>query len=140
MHSRVFNLDVTVYSENEVYFMLKSICSYVDYVDEQTNLKEDLEWLCKCYNLKNENKTITITEDFAKSHWDTLFEKAEKLIKDGLDFNVLYTLKETLFDNTGFMFILENEIYTFDGFMKAKAQGYIKQDDFNVNNTYDYHF
>lgn len=140
MHSRVFNLDVTVYDEDEVYFMLKSICSYVDYVDKQTNLTEDLNWLSNCHNLEIENEMITITEDFAKSHWDTLFKKAEKLIKDGLDFNVLYTLKRTLFDETGFMFIFENEMYTFDGFMKAKAQGYIEQDDFNVNNSYDYHF
>ena len=138
MHSRIYNLDETNYTEDEVYEMMKGTCPLMDYVDEDTDIDEDCEWLGNAL-LVNE-RTITITKEFATKHWETLFEKAKEIIERGFSFDSLWEIRRTLFDETGFMFIHNGELCTYDDFMKYVAQGIITETQFKVYNTYDYHF
>ena len=138
MHSRIYNLDETNYSEDEVYEMLKNESPLMDYVDEDTDIDEDCEWLGNA--LPVNERTITITKEFATKHWETLFEKAKEIIEKGFSFDSLWEIKRTLFKETGFMFIHNGELCTYDAFMKYVAQGIITETQFKVYDTYDYHF
>ena len=140
MHSRIYNLDETNYTEDEVYDMLKGTCSLMDYVDSETNIDEDIEWLVESCNLPAKDDCITITKEFATKHWETLFEKAKEIIERGFSFDSLWEIRRTLFDETGFMFIHDGELCTYDTFMKYVAQGIITETEFKVYDTYDYHF
>ena len=137
MHSRIYNLDETNYTEDEVYDMLKNESPLMDYVDEDTDIDEDCEWLGNA--LPVNERTITITKEFATKHWETLFEKAKEIIEKGFSFDSLWEIRRTLFDATAFMFIYNGELCTYDEFMKYVAQGIITETQFKIYNTWDYH-
>ena len=139
MHSRIYNLDETNYTEDEVYDMLQNVCDYADYVSTDCDKKEDIEWLVESCNLPAKDDTITITKEFATKHWETLFEKAKEIIEKGFSFDSLWEIRRTLFNETAFMFIHNGELCTYDEFLKYVARGVITETEFKIYNTWDYH-
>lgn len=65
MHSRIYNLDKIKYTEDEVFDMVKYACPMMDYVDSETNIDDDCEWLLGS-KLPVKGRTITETFDY---HW-----------------------------------------------------------------------
>ena len=138
MHSRIYNLDETNYTEDEVYEMVKDVCPLMDYVNEDTDTDGDCEWLGNALPVKG--RTITITKEKAIKHWNGIFNQVKRLANEGLSFDNLYTVQRLLNDRTGFLLILDRGVYPLDEFLRYVAQGIIAEGEYTVYKTYDYHF
>ena len=160
MHSRIFQISKTPidredYIEEYKYYDHWFTGSVADYVDDDTDRNDDVEWLQSCYGNKglsfgqDDNGEYFVIEDKAK-YFEANFEKFQKELKElsektfddfmGGEGNMsLYRLKESYDDEFGFYIDDRNEYHgliTFDRFMRYTTVG----EKYYIGATIDYHF
>ncbi len=151
MHSRIFIMSQVhevdfndIPTEDELLDMLPN---GVDYVSKETALDEDIEWLCKFYNLKKVEK---INKNVYKIDKQELIEslKNEKkrrvkivkgLLEDKQEEDVdLWLVSYEAYNRKGFLFYFLDEAINEIDLLKALKN--LKIDSLYVVASFDYHF
>jgi hypothetical protein len=160
MHSRIYQISKTPidkedYIEESNYYDHWFTNSVADYVDDDTNRDDDIEWLKDCYEKKglyfgqDDNGEYFIVEDKTK-FFEANFEKFQKELKElsektlddfmGGEGNMsLYRLKSSYDDEFGFYIDDDGEYHgvaTFNRFMRCATVG----TKYYIGATIDYHF
>ena len=159
MHSRIYQIskapiDRDDYIGEDKYYDHWFLNSIADYVNEDTNRDDDIEWIQDCYGNKglsfgqDDNGEYFIIEDRTK-YFEAKFEEfkkeLEELSKKTLDDFMdrsnmsLFRLKDSYDDEFGF-YIDDNGEYqglaTFDEFMRCTTVG----TKYYIGATIDYHW
>ena len=157
MHSRIYQVSKTPidkcdYIEESYYYDHWFLNSVADYVNEDTDRNDDIEWLKVCYEKKglsfgqDDNGEYFIVEDKEK-YFETNFEEFQKALKElsertfddfisGESGIFLYRIKRSYDDKYGFY--VESEecgCDTFDEFMRYTTVG----TKYYIGATIDYH-
>ena len=160
MHSKIYQISKTPidkddYIEESNYYDHWFTNSVADYVDDDTNRNDGIEWLKDCYEKKglsfgqDDNGEYFIVEDKTK-FFEANFENFQKELKElsektlddfmGGESNMsLYRLKSLYDDKFGFYIDDGGEyhgIATFDRFMRCATVG----TKYYIGATIDYHF
>lgn len=160
MHSRIYQISKTPidrddYIEEDKYYDHWFTGSVADYVDDDTDRDDDVEWLQSCYGNKglsfgqDDSGEYFVVDDKAK-YFEANFEKFQKELKElsektfddfmgGEGSMSLYRLKESYDDEFGFYIDDRNEYHglvTFDRFMRCATVG----EKYYIGATIDYHF
>ncbi len=123
-----------------------------DYVNEDTNEKEDIEWFLGCYRDFNEyfrvnNKdieieSITFLPGFKRAYFNGRFERLRQQINsmtidDFTDSLRVYGLKELIENKFGFYICSEDNLQTMDNFVRKLPD---REVTYYFGNTIDYHY
>lgn len=160
MHSRIYQISKTPidkedYIEESNYYDHWFINSVADYVSDDTNRDDDIEWLKGCYGKKglsfgqDDNGEYFVVEDKSK-YFEASFEEFKKELKklsektldnfiSGESDMSLYRLKSSYDDEFGFYIDDVGEYHgvaTFDRFMRCATVG----TKYYIGATIDYHF
>ena len=158
MHSRIYQIskkpiDKDDYIKESRYWDHWFINSIADYVDDDTNRAEDIEWLKDCYEARglsfgtDEDGEYFIVEDKVK-YFMSKFETFQEALKELSEIVIedfasnkygmqMYRLKDAYEDK--FSFYIdgdETDMDTFDCFVRNAEVG-VK---FYIGATIDYHF
>lgn len=160
MHSRIYQISKTPidrddYIEEDNYYDHWFTGRVADYVNDDTNRDDDIEWLQSCYGNNglsfgcDDNGEYFIVEDKTK-YFGAKFEKFKNELKElsektfddfmgrGSEMS-LYRLKSSYDDEFGFYIDDCGEYHgleTFDGFMRSTTEG----TKYYIGGTIDYHF
>lgn len=162
MHSRIFCLvskneteeekekireNFEFLNEDDLYEQFQ--CYGFDYCNEETNLRDDWEWLgqnkvCETYE---ENGRLYVRflpdgiKDFVESKLEELKQRVEDLSIDNLDSFTVYDLKRLLNDEHSFWFLIDDRYndYTFDSLMLLLLKNE-EPKEYEVVKSVDYHF
>ena len=167
MHSRIFCLvsknqseeekenikkDFKGLTEDEFYDQFQSYG--VDYCNDETNLKDDWEWLgrnkaCEIYE-EDGRFFIRFTKDCIKNYisnkLEKLKEKVDELTLENFDEWVVFDLQNLLNDKHSFWFLINEQYndYSFDSLLlsmwKDIQQGKNINLDYEVVKSVDYHY
>ena len=160
MHSRIYQISKTPidrddYIDESNYYDHWFLNSVADYVNEDTNRKDDIEWLQSCYGNKglsfgqDDNGEYFVVEDKVK-YFETNFKEFQKELEElsrktlddfmGGESNMsLYRLKSSYDDEFGFYIddsLEYHGVATFDRFMRCATVG----EKYYIGATIDYHF
>lgn len=140
MHSRIFNLSDEVMSEDRIYDLIKYFNGMVDYVvekdDEDSN--NSIDWFDNSTGIKvDRNGDFEISSEFAKQHWDKIFDEVSKI---EMNVDNLYKIVNLINDTCGLYVYYGDELYTLDGFMRDIIRGYIEEHNFHIYQVFDYHY
>ena len=155
MHSRIFQ--VSMEPINKADYIVESdywdhwfTNTWADYVSEDCDRKDSIEWLKNCYETKGikfgtddngeyfivKNKQAYFENSF-KAFTDILEEIAKYTIEDfTYGFIEMYSLKQAYENKYGFYVDADGELMTLDSFIRGCATGEI----YYIGNTIDYHF
>lgn len=159
MHSRIFQLersleDINNYSLEEYQFYCDCKHSWfigyiADYVDEDTNRNEDIEWFLECYHDFNEyfkannkiEESITFSPNFKKAYFNGRFERLKQQINsitidEFTNSLKAYTLKELIENRFDFYIYSRDKLQTMDDFVRDLPD---KEITYYFGNTLDYH-
>jgi len=127
--------------------LLDMLPNGVDYVSKETALDEDIEWLCKFYNLKKVEK---INKNVYKIDKQELIESLKnekkrrvKIVKGLLENKQeedvdLWLVSYEAYNRKGFFFYFLNEVINEIDLLKALKN--LKIDSLYVVASFDYHF
>ena len=160
MHSRIYQISETPidkedYIEESNYYDHWFTNSVADYINDDTNRDDDIEWLKGCYLKKglsfgqDDNGEYFVVEDKSK-YFEANFEEFKKELKElsektlddfmsGESDMSLYRLKSSYDDEFGFYIDDGGEYHgvtTFDTFMRCATVG----TKYYIGATIDYHF
>ncbi len=122
-----------------------------DYVSEDTNEKEDVEWFLRCYRDFNEyfrvnNKdtgieSITFLSGFKRAYFNGRFEKLRQQINsmtidDFTNSLRVYGLEKLIENKFSFYICSENNLQTIDDFIRDLPD---REITYYFGNTLDYH-
>ncbi len=156
MHSRIFQISSNPINEDDYiseadYYDTGFIGEIADYVSDETDRDDDIEWLKKsldgvadfngdCFTIKDQRKYFEKRfSNFTKAAKDILLSTFEDFCTDANDFSLkMYRLETAYRDRFGF-YVDDNGEYagteTFDDFMRRVKNG----DKFYIGATLDYH-
>lgn len=158
MHSRIFELSDTPVPANErvkEFCIPEWFCSTIaDYVDDDTDRKNDIEWLMSCMGgiatLEN-GSTIVYAPDARKQYFARRYERFMKAIEQiknvtlegfaGIDraYNVdgkMSELRDAYEDKFGFYIFYKEQLMTEDEWMRFADL----TKPYYIGGTIDYHF
>lgn len=155
MHNRIFQVSFEPFDEDDY---IKEIDyedhwftkEWADYVSEDCNRKDDIEWLESCYRAKgiefgvDNNGEYFIVKSRQTYFADKFKEFTEILNKiEGYtldDFaygiNEMWSLKNAYEDKCGFYADADGELMTFDSFVRRCAT----EEKYYIGGTIDYHY
>lgn len=127
------------------------IRTIADYVSDETDLADDLEWLGNTPMFSINGKTIKINIEEVEKYFDEKVDKLKECINsiaDGREFVDFksYTIQNLAEDKFGFQFILDDiySDYNEDEFLASILRDYKKDEntclEFEVVKTFDYHW
>ncbi len=156
MHSRIFQLSKSPIDKDdyitESHYYDHWFLSMADYVNDDTDRDEDVEWLSSCMSKRGvcfgeddngkyliivdkvkyfENKVIEIQQAALKLSTAT----AAQIATSELDM-VVFNLKEAYEEKYGFYADVDDYLQGFDEFVRSSANG----DKYYIGATIDYHF
>lgn len=152
MHSRIFQMDIEPinkkdYIDEFTFYEDTFIGTIADYVDEDTNRDEDIQWLVDCYEkygmeYNKEEDYVIFKKDFKKNYFRERFKLFKEII-DELTFEDfaydtranLYKIKSLIEDRFSFYVYFDDYWMTFDRFVRQLEEG--KKYYFGA--TIDYH-
>ena len=122
-----------------------------DYVSEDTNKKEDVEWFLRCYcdfneyfrvnNKDTEIESITFLPGFKRAYFNGRFERLRQQINsmtidDFTDSLRVYGLEKLIENKFGFYICSEDNLQTIDDFIRDLPD---REITYYFGNTLDYH-
>lgn len=143
MHSRIFNLSDTRYTDESAYEMLRQVCTLADYTVERDDdgMNDDLDWLAQATDMTIEANELVMTKEYAIEYWDNIFNRVRDLIdEEGINLDTKWSIANLLEAKDGFMVIYDGYMQTLDSFLRSIAKGYLKEGKYTVSQTFDYHF
>ena len=156
MHSRIFQLSSEpIKKENYItesnYYDHWFATGWADYVSDDCDRSEDIEWLQECVNgivFGQDEQGEYLTVESKTAYFSRKFEAFKTIlneIKDctleefSMDINMdmkMYRLKQSYVDKTGFYVDVDGQLQTFDEFVRYSEIG----DKYYIGGTVDYHF
>ena len=169
MHSRIFCLIDNNKSEEEKETIRENFedltegdlyeqmqCYGADYVNEDTDLKNDCDWLkeCKCCNVYEKDGkyyvefNLEAVKKAVMERIEKIKEKADELSIDNISSYTLYDLKSLLGDKGGFWLLVDDRWsdYMIDDFLTELYADYRDDREYKLSlvyeivRTFDYHF
>lgn len=152
MHSRIFQMDIEPinkkdYIDESTFYEDTFIGTIADYVDEDTNRDEDIQWLVDCYKkygmeYNKKEDYIIFKKGFKKNYFRERFELFKETI-DELTFEDfaydtranLYKIKSLMEDRFSFYVYFDDYWMTFDRFVRQLEEG----KKYYLGATIDYH-
>lgn len=142
MHSRIFNLTTKHQDEDELFERLVRVNGAADYLVSSEDIDGDIEWLVECYELKCENKKIIVSKEKAQAYWNKRIDKIKELVNsDNFGLDDMFSLTELCNDVYTMYVILDGVgLLTIGELFRYIVMGYIKGTEFDVLETFDYHY
>lgn len=155
MHSRIFQVsfdkvDQSEYIRESDYWDHWFTREWADYVSDNCDRKDDIEWLKSCYATKGiefgvdkngEYFIVKSKQEYFADKFKEFTEIMERLKNYTLDnfangFYEMWSLKNLYEDETGFYVDADGELMTFDGFVRLCAT----EEKYYIGGTIDYHW
>lgn len=152
MHSRIFQMDIEPinkkdYIDESTFYEDTFIGTIADYVDEDTNRDEDIQWLVDCYEkygmeYNKEEDYVIFKKGFKKNYFRERFKLFKETI-DELTFEDfaydtranLYKIKSLMEDRFSFYVYFDDYWMTFDRFVRQLEE----DKKYYLGATIDYH-
>ena len=155
MHSRIFQVGLSPiekddYITEDTYFDHWFTNEWADYVSEDDDRKDSIEWLKGSYGQKGiefgvddngEYFIVKSRQAYFEDSFKAFTEIINKIKEYTLDdftygFHEMWSLKNAYEDKTGFYVDADGELMTFDGFVRVCAT----EEKYYIGGTLDYHF
>ena len=158
MHSRIFQISKNPITEDQLltedrYIDDGFVGRIADYVSEQMDVEDDLNWLINCQKgieLIKEDDTFKIKIVSKKDYFEKSFEEFQNLVKKFNDYTLdefidsknwfdFYQMKSCYDDKYAFYFDDSDDYFgitTLDDFVRNVEEGSI----YYIGKTFDYHY
>ena len=140
MHSRIFQMDIEPINKEDhidesTFYEDTFIGSIADYVDEDTNRDEDIQWLVDCYEkygmeYNKEEGYVVFKEDFKENYFRERFklfkEAVDELTFEDFAYDMranLYKVRSLMEDRFSFYVYFIDYWMTFDRFVRQLEKG-----------------
>lgn len=155
MHSRIFQVSMNQiakdnYISEDDYWDHWFVNEWADYVSDDCDRKDDIEWLQSCYGQKGiefgsdnngEYFIVKSRQAYFKSNFNKFTEILNQIKEYTLDdfahgISGMWQLKNAYEDKTGFYVDADGELMTFDSFVRLCATN----EKYYIGGTLDYHW
>ena len=144
-HSRILVLDNSNYDCDQIFEEMQSYGNGVDYVDDSIDrLDQDVKWFLKYTSNMGFSSSSKDKHKFkitsVSAFWGSMTKDIQQILEDDGGVNELnrFELEDRLNMKCGFWIVCDGELYTLPYFVRI--YGKMKDKEFEITKTLDYHF